>query len=357
MTPERKFILEHILAPGDVTCTTALVRDIRLNYGTRFAVDFRTNFNAIYECNPYITPLPDPTPGAEKIKLCYREGMTTVERGDKHHFITEFHRNFEKQTGIHVDCRRSRPDLHLSTQEKATTPISGRYWLIFGGGKTDFTVKHWRFTWYQEVVDILRSYGLRFVQSGATKPDNVHPPLKNVTNLLGWGAVRQLMWQIYHCEGIICPITCAMHMGAAFNKPVVVIAGGREHWAWESYTNDGQFGTEAEPIAVPHRYLHTIGLLDCCKTRGCWRNKVIATGTDKMICHQRAPNPPGTQALPMCMQLITPATVCEAVLSYYEEGILPPIGLPQSEMRAWYAQHAPQLAPDNISSCSINGDT
>lgn len=354
---ERKFILTHKLAPGDETCTTALVRDISLAYGDRYAVDFRGNFRTIYDCNPYITPLNENDPSVEHIKLCYRKGMTTVERGDKHHFITEFHRNFEFQTGIHVDCLKSQTDLHPSKQEAAETPIGGRYWLVFAGGKTDFTVKHWRYAWYQETADTLQSYGLRLAQSGAAKPDSVHPPMRNVMNLLGWGSIRQLLWQIYHCEGIICPITCAMHMGSAFNKPVVVIAGGREHWAWEAYTNDGQFGPKAEPIKVPHRYLHTLGLLDCCKDRGCWRNKVLPHPKDKNICYQRAPQPPGSQALPMCMHMITPAMVCEAVMSYYEEGYLPPIGLPQHALREWYAQHAPDKTPGNILSCPINWDS
>lgn len=352
--PERKFILTHHLAPGDETCTTALVRDIVLTYGDRYAVDFRNTFRAIYECNPYLTPLQDSE--AETIKLCYRKGMTTVERGDKHHFITEFHRNFEAQTGIHVDCLQSKTDLHLSTVEKECSPIRGRYWLVFGGGKTDFTVKHWRYSWYQETIDTLQSYGLRFAQSGSAKPDSVHPPMQRVMSLLGWGYIRQLMWQIYHCEGIICPITCAMHMGSAFEKPVVVIAGGREHWAWEAYTNDGQFGPKAAPIRVPHRYLHTIGLLECCKDRGCWRNKVMPHPKDKLICHQRAPQPPGSQPLPACMNLITPATVCEAVMSYYEQGYLPPIGLPQWEVRDWYARNAITAAPHNVFSCPINWD-
>src|SRR5690606_8645439 len=205
-----------------------------------------------------------------------KSGISMAGRGNKLHFTTYFHIDFYKKTGIKVEPLKSKPDLHLSDYEKNTRPISGRYWIVFGGGKSDMTTKHWDYSWYQQVVDGLRPYGLRFVQSGATKPGHTHPPMKNVLNLVGWGWVRQMMWQIYHAEGVICPITCAMHMAAAFDKPCVVIAGGREEPWWEAYVNDYKaFGDKADPVKVPHKYLHTLGQLECCLTKGCWKKKIV----------------------------------------------------------------------------------
>ena len=328
----RKILLEHKLAPGDVVATTALVRDIKLTYGDQITLGFDTNFPAIYEHNPHIVPMRKNDPGVQHVVLCYSAGITSAGRGNKHHFITWHHKDFTNKTGLHVPVHFPKPDLHLTEYEKNTRPVKGRYWLVFGGGKTDMTTKHWDFKRYQEVVDRLRMYGLRFAQSGSTKPGNVHPPMRDVLNLVGWGYVRQMMWQIYHCEGVIAPITCAMHMAAAFDKPCVVIAGGREEPWWEEYSDAwGAFGPKAAPTKVPHRYLHTVGLLDCCAAKGCWRNKVVKISKDNSLCHKLARREPGAQPLPECMNMITTDHVVEAVMSYYEDGTLPPIGTPSDE--------------------------
>lgn len=322
---KRKIILEHQLAPGDVVVSTSVVRDIKLTYGDDVEIDFITNFPAIYENNPYLTKLSLEDPEVEHVILCYQRGISVAAR-EQLHFTTFFHRDFEQKTGLHVDPLFSKPDLHLSEYEKNTPPITGRYWLVFGGGKQDITNKHWEYPRYQEVVDRLRPYGIRFVQSGATKPGHTHPPLTNVLNLVGWGFVRQMMWQIYHAEGVICPVTCAMHMAAAFDKPCVVIAGGREEPWWEAYVNDYKaFGPKAAPVTVPHKYLHTLGLLQCCMSKGCWRRKVVQIDKDTSLCKLPVLTGSG-QVIPECMSMITVDHVVESVMSYYENGTLPPIG-------------------------------
>jgi hypothetical protein len=131
---------------------------------------------------------------------------------------------------------------------------------------------------------------------------------------------------IYHAEGVICPITAAMHFAAALHKPCVIIAGGREEWWWESYVAGlGNFGTSIrEDVRISHKYLHTQGLLPCCKDRGCWKDQL--TG-EKSKCEQ-IDNANG-QILPKCMSMITVNHVFEAVMSYYKDRILPPIGEPR----------------------------
>ena len=264
--------------------------------------------------------------------------------------MTWFYRDLKERTGLEVPCLKPHPDLHLAPREKIP-PISGRYWLVFGGGKTDFTTQHWDFQRYQQLVDRLRPYGLRFAQSGAVGPMHVHPPMERVLDLRGWGGIRELIRQIYHCEGVICPITAAMHIAAAFRKPCVVIAGGREEPWWEAYDNQfGQFGPEAEPVRVPHRFLHTVGLLPCCQHKGCWKNKVVQINNDRSLCVRLAPpRPDRQQPLPLCMDMITVDHVIEAVLWYYQEGYLPPIGLPPERMAWWYRREGREdLMPEDV---------
>lgn len=340
---ERSFILQFKMAPGDVSMLTSLVRDIKLTYGDRYAVDVRTNFDAIWRHNPYLTKMEDKQDGVEWIKMTYKAGLKRASR-EKIHFVTEFHRFFFEQTRIKVPCLYPHADLHLSDEEKAHPRISGRYWIVIAGGKTDVTVKWFSFDRLQAVINRLRKWGLRFVQEGAVKKLCVHPLLDNVHSVVGMTSVRDLIVNIQHADGVICPITFQMHIAGALQKPCVVLAGGREEPHWEEYSNDWDaFGDECEKVKVPHRYLHTMGQLECCKTKGCWTQRVIKlndnTKHDKNLCHLPV-LAEGGQTVPKCLDLIDSDIVIEAVMSYYEDGTLAPPQLNKSQSLSWY-EHGP----------------
>ena len=318
---------------------TSLVRDIQLVYPGQFEIDVDTTVKPIWENNPHITRLwnhdsKNPRiekPGAKFIKCQYGTGIRE-QNSETIHFAAYFHRDFKKQTGIDVPCQLPYGDIHLTEEEKNTPPVEGRYWLILTGGKSDFTIKVWHNKYFQEVVDRLGDMGVGVVQTGANHGGHWHPEITgdHVISLVGWGGFRQFIQQIYHAEGVICGVTAAMHIAAALHKPCVVIAGGREAWWWEAYVNENRgFGPVASGnVPVPHQFLHTIGLLDCCKHHGCWKNKVVQLGKDKMLCKR----PIQTPEMPIaeCMQMITPDHVMEAVMRNYTDGTLPPIQLTSS---------------------------
>ena len=328
---KKRFILKHHRSPGDIMCLTSLVRDIHLTHPGKFETDVDTTVKPIWDGNPYLTKLWQRgsrnktilKPNTVTIKCDYGKGLREQNK-ETIHFASYFHRDFEKQTGIHVDVHKPHGDLFVSDYEKKTPPVNGRYWLIISGGKSDFPIKVWHQNYFQEVTDRIGEMGLGVVQTGANFSGHWHPKLHgdHVIDLVGWGTFREFVQQIYHAEGVICGITAAMHMAAALHKPCVVIGGGREAWWWEAYTNENKgFG----PIAsgthpVPHRYLHTIGLLDCCRHHGCWKNKVVG---GKSNCKMPIITP--EQAVGRCMQMITPDHVMEAVMSYYTDKTLPPI--------------------------------
>jgi hypothetical protein len=204
-----------------------------------------------------------------------------------------------------------------------------------GGGKSDNPVKHWDYAWYQETINELKRLGIDCIQCGAIDKGHYHPPLENALNLVGQTSPRDLMNIIYHADGVICPITAAMHISAAMDTPCVVIAGGREEPWWEGYTNDyDNFGAASKKVTVPHKFLHTIGLLDCCPKKGCWRKALRRfKPKDKHICKKVDRQPTG-QMLPRCMAMITVDHVIEAVMEYYEDGMIPPIGKPSGKYKA-----------------------
>ena len=316
---QQAFVLSHGRAPGDITVMTALVRDLKLTYPD-ISVAVQTSNMAIWENNPYISP---PDKDARFLKLSYGQGLYE-QNWMPIHFLAYFHRDFHRRTGIQVPLRLPYPDLHMSEAEKAAPLIQGRYWVLLSGGKSDFTIKVWETAKFQRVIDELLLRGIQVVQHGAAEPGHWHPPLQGVTSLVGQLTMRQGLQLIYHAEGVICGVTFAMHVAAAFQKPSVVLAGGREAWWWEAYVPENKgLGENAHLIKMPHKFLHTIGLLDCCRTHGCWKCNVVPLDDGKSVCQY--PLPTAGEPVAKCMDMISPEHVVKAVMQYYEDGSLPPI--------------------------------
>lgn len=335
---KERLILSHHRAPGDLTCLSALLRDIHLTYPGRFETDLATSVTPLWQNNPYVTKLWNHNSKAPKlhhkgtrwINCQYGKGLKEQNR-ETIHFISYFHRDFQRQTGIPVKLHYPYGDIHLSNAEKSTPPVLGRYWLMMVGGKSDYPIKAWYSQYYQEVANRLGDIGLGVVQSGAAFRGHWHPRLKgdHVIDLVGWGGFREWLQQIYHAEGVICGVTGAMHIAAALQKPCVVVGGGREAWWWEAYVRENRgLGDARHKLTVPHKYLHTIGLLDCCRHHGCWRDKLEPGNHRKPICLRPIRRPEMTVA--ECMMMVTPEHVTEAVMEYYTDNTLKPIQLKDS---------------------------
>lgn len=339
----RKLIFEFRRAPGDVLMMTGAIRDLKQTYGDDVLIDVRTQFPAIWRHNPYITKLDRSARDVEFIALggkkpdaADKQGLILAKAGSqggpKVHYATVFHKVIAQKTGLRFPVRESRPDLHLSNEEKAKPFIAGRYWIIVPGGKTDMTTKWWYHHRYQEVVDRLRPWGLSFVQEGSTKDLHVHPPLTGVLNAVGQTSIRDMIVNIYHAEGVICGCTFQMHICGALEKPAVILFGGREEPWYEAYCDDYKaFGNTAKPTRVPHRVLHTYGLLDCCQRAACWLRRVepLPDGNKQYnasLCSK--PHRGTQQVVPECLHMIQTDHVVEAVMAYYEDGTLDPIGSP-----------------------------
>lgn len=308
---------------------TALVRDLKSAWPDT-QLDVITNFkDAVWRHNPYLTPLRVGDPGVQHMILCYGEGIQRAGRGEKIHFISEFHHSFFKSTTVRVPLMIAKPDMHLGPDELAEPIVAGRYWAVVAGGKLDYTNKHWDYRRVQTVVDILASFGIRCVQLGEISDMSFHPRLKGVLDLLDRTTLRETFRIIAGADGVLCPVTMAMHAAAAFERPCVVWAGGREEYYWEAYHPDSPaFAHVPTQIKIGHRFLHTQGLLDCCMHKGCWKSRIERIGHirnkhNKSICYHPAGD--AVQRIPQCMDMISPEMVAEAVLSYYADGTLAPI--------------------------------
>ena len=143
-----------------------------------------------------------------------------------------------------------------------------------------------------------------------------NPELTNVIDFRGKTDLRGFLRLIYQADGVLCASSFPMHVAAAFEKPCVVLAGGREPWWWAAYTNTAvrQFGNDCTEVAVPHRYFHSIGQLDCCKVTGCWKSDVVRSDvqSSKVAC-ELPTDDSFRQIIPRCLADVSVEDVVDAI--------------------------------------------
>lgn len=359
LTKRRKLVLVNLLSPGDIMMMTAAVRDLHRAHPRQFITDVYTSVGELWENNPYVTKLPykverlgdqkEPSNEYEKIvpardiKFTFEdkdievydvgydgEYPASINRSNQnaYHFIHGYAQDLEQKLGLRVPVTEFKGDIHISDQEKMWMSqvqelgIHENFWLVFSGGKYDYTAKWWNPDSYQAVVDHFKGRIL-FVQCG--DPSHFHPPLKGVVNLIGKTSARQLIRLMYHSTGVICPVTFAMHLSAAVpmrtfdihghklpaNRPAIVLAGGREAMHWEAYPH--------------HQFMHTVGALPCCSKGGCWKSRCQPVGDDDPKDENLCTHPvkvSETLQIGKCQTMITPQVVSDAISMHYEGGML-----------------------------------
>src|SRR6185437_1372090 len=124
----------------------------------------------------------------------------------------------EQRLNLCIPVAEFKADVHLSEAEKGWMSQleergnKSRFWIVMAGGKYDYTAKWWNPAAYQQVVDHFRGR-IHFIQCGEL--GHWHPSLDGVTNLIGQTDTRQFVRLMYHADGVLCPVTFAMHLAAA----------------------------------------------------------------------------------------------------------------------------------------------
>jgi len=301
---------------------SAAVRDLHLCYPGKFLTDVRTPSPAIWENNPYLTPIADDDPDAELVECNYP--LIHQSNVLPYHFVHAFSQDLNQKLGLDIQPTAMKGDIHISEAEKrwmdeVEKQGDGRpFWLVTAGGKNDFTIKWWSNERYQQVVDHFHGR-LEFVQVG--EAHHHHPPLRGAVDLRGATTLRQLILLMHQARGALCSVSLLMHLaaavptkpGALLNRACVVVAGGREPLQWFAYPH--------------HQVLHTLGALPCCDNGGCWKSRTLPLGDGDEKDHpdQLCQHPIGT--LPRCMHMITAEDVIRRIELYIEsqnaEGISP----------------------------------
>jgi hypothetical protein len=322
----KRLILRSFQSPGDAVMLTAAVRDLHAAWPGRYLTDVRTSADALWENNPHLTPLEESDPGVRVLDMHY----PLVRQSNRlpYHFIHGYLQYLEDRLGVRIPPTACSGDVHLSTREKRSPPpfaelgIPPAYWIFVAGGKHDFTAKWWNPQSAQQVVDRLRGR-VHFVQCGLE--EHWHPKLDGVTDLVGKTTLRQLVRLVHHADGVVSPVSLAMHLAAAVptrpgkppHRAAVVIAGGREPPHWEAYSH--------------HQFISTCGALPCSADGGCWRSRCQLVGDGDAKDHRNLCTQPVQVAdrlsIPRCMHMITPDDVVRRIKIYYEGGSLAADGL------------------------------
>lgn len=318
---QRRLILRSFQSPGDLVMLTAAMRDLHIAAPGRFLTDVRTSADALFENNPHVTRLNDTDGGVESLDMHYP--LIHHSNLRPYHFIHGYAQFLEERLGLRIPVTQFSGDIYLSEAEKRLPPpgkeqgIPGHFWIIIAGGKYDFTAKWWNPASYQKVVDHFRGK-IQFVQCG--EAGHWHPPLDGVINLVGKTSMREFVRLMYHADGVVCPITFAMHLAAAVetkpghckHRACVVIAGGREPAHWEAYPH--------------HQFVSTNGALSCCQEGGCWKSRcqLVGDGDPKdrsELCEQPVQVRTDLR-IPRCLDMITAEDVIRRIEMYYEGGAM-----------------------------------
>jgi len=316
---QRRLLLRNRQASGDVLMLTAAVRDLVRTCPGEFLVVVRSSSPEVWENNPYLSVFPESAKDVEVIECSY----PAIHESNRvpMHFIGAFHAFLSERLRREIKVTAFKGDIHLSQAEReeglpVLASLEGApYWIVCAGGKRDFTVKWWEHRRWQEVVDRLHGK-VAFVQIGGA--GHYHPKLKGVIDLRGRTDLRQLIRLVHHSAGVLTTVSLPMHLAAAVEtnaamrgegwetRPCVVVAGGREPPHWEAYPT--------------HQFIHTVGMLNCCRTGGCWRSRTRALGDGSEHDDERRLCVNVVEGLPRCMGMITAEEVAQRVEMYLEGG-------------------------------------
>jgi len=340
----QRLLLTCKLCPGDLLTMTAAIESLHRTYPGEYQTEVRTGHREIWQHNPWIEKAAGS--GCRTIEMHY----PSIQRCNEEHipFLAGYTEYLGEQLGRPLRLRVNRPYLYLSAEEQSRSlaqlwpkaadlqalakgkPI----WLVNAGVKKDYTIKGWPVEYFQEVID-RTAHEICWVQIGLRK--DMHQDLRGVVNLMDGSRpgppMRETILLAYHAAGGLGPVTFLQHLCAAWSKPYICLVGGREPATWVQY---------------PYQHtLHTVGALDCCRHKSCWRARVVPLNDrndkDKSLCEM-----PITEAVARptaaCMAAIEPIEVL-AIL----ERLLPRVRA-LSEMcelnHAAEPQHDPHQQPD-----------
>jgi ADP-heptose:LPS heptosyltransferase len=301
MTTE--LILKQWQAPGDLVVMTIALRDLHLSYPTLFKTEVVSCYPEIFYNSPYQSKVNE---NSSSVEIWYKEQRKKLIHGG-FHFSDAFIASFNNKLSLKILKTTIWPEIYLTDDEKDPDylkkfNIKKPYWVLNAGIKNDIPLKQYPPFFWQKVINYLNNeknkFGASIVQCGSTAA--INPQFDGVIDLVGSTKnIRDYFVIMYHSNGSMGHVSLHMHVAAAFRKPCIIIAGGRESFRWESYPGQSFFDV--------------IGRLDCAKEIGCW----LEFPSECMKLTK--------SGVPLCYTLISPESIVTEVLKYHcylgDEGV------------------------------------
>ena len=186
MNPVQKLILRSYLSPGDTVMLTAAVRDLHRAFPGEYLTDVRTTAPALWENNPYVTPLNDNEPNVRVIEMHYP--LIHQSNTRPYHFIHGFTQHLEEQLGIKTPVTDFKGDIHLADIEKQWMSqvqelgFQGNFWIVMAGGKFDLRKSEFPETPCSQSPNF--SQTLFAVESTSTRTTDIDPNQTDLTRIL-----------------------------------------------------------------------------------------------------------------------------------------------------------------------------
>ena len=243
---------------GDNVYLTAVIHNL---YDTgKIAVNVITKHPQIYLNNPYI----DQSINESNADYILQQNYNSKWEQNCKHIIEYVTEKLAYNLNIEVPIKYLKPQIYFDLKQPE---IQGKYIVINNGYQTSAETKKYFNGYWQQIIDA--NPDLRFVQVGQKKNHAI--PLNNTIDMIDKTSLEQLINIIYYSECVISPVTGIVHIAGAFNKPCIVLSGGRQPESLTKYENSVYFGT--------------INQLDCCMGKGCHRNKFETDNEAKKCLH------------------------------------------------------------------------
>ena len=105
VTRDQQLIFKSFQSPGDIVMMSAAVRDLHKAHPGQFVTDVRTSAPAIWENNPYLTPLREGDDGVTVLQMHYPAIHQSNQR--PYHFIHGYVQFLEQQFDLRIPVTSS----------------------------------------------------------------------------------------------------------------------------------------------------------------------------------------------------------------------------------------------------------
>lgn len=277
---------------GDRVLTTATLANAA---AAGVKVNVETKYPEIWEKCPFL----DRSITRDNADHVIRYGYTNAWCKDSPHIIEAATATLANNIDWDIPCRSRRPFIWGNVPEGRL--LSGRYVVINTGWQNSVPTKKWYSRFWRAMA--AKNQDITFVQMGRSVNHAAPIDAPNVKSVIDKTTELQLFQLIRDADCVISPPSACIHIAGAYNKPAVILCGGREPAGMIQYE-----GMEA---------IDLVGSRPCCRQKGCAKSKFEFSGEGNICKDFRVID---GEPVASCMERISPDMVTEKLQKILGKG-------------------------------------